>query len=166
MLSAQPNRASALYFMMSEQDIETALRQPWISIGSDAAATDRMEMTDGQGLAHPRAYGNFPRVIAEYVKKRNVLTLEDAVRKMSGWPAQRMGLSDRGLVREGMRADVIVFNLDKLQDTATFERPIAAPIGIDDVIVNGVAAIEGGKVTGARAGRALRHPCNLPATGS
>jgi N-acyl-D-amino-acid deacylase len=165
-LSAQPNRASALYFMMSEKDIETGLRQPWVSIGSDAAATDRMTMEDGQGLAHPRSYGNFPRVIAEYVKKRQVLTLEDAVRKMSGWPAQRMGLSDRGLIREGMRADVIVFDLDRLQDTATFERPIAAPIGIDDVIVNGVAAIEKGKVTGARAGRVLRHPCNLPATGS
>ena len=165
-LSAQPNRASALYFMMSEKDIETGLRQPWVSIGSDASATDRMTMEDGQGLAHPRAYGNFPRVIAEYVKKRHVLTLEDAVRKMSGWPAQRMGLSDRGLIRKGMRADVIVFDLDRLQDTATFERPIAAPIGIDDVIVNGVAAIEGGKVTGARAGRVLRHPCNLPATGS
>jgi N-acyl-D-amino-acid deacylase len=162
-LSAQPNRASALYFMMSEKDIETALRQPWISIGSDAAATDRMEMGDGL-MAHPRAYGNFPRVIAEYVKKRNVITLEDAVRKMSGWPAQRMGLSDRGLIREGMRADVIVFDLERLQDTATFERPIAAPTGIDDVIVNGVAAIEKGRVTGARAGRVLRHPCNLPKT--
>lgn len=163
-LAAQPNRASALYFMMSEDDIATGLRQPWTSIGSDASASDRM-VPDGQG-AHPRAYGNFPRVIAEYVKKRKILTLEDAVRKMSGWPAQRMGLSDRGLVREGMRADVIVFDLDKLQDTATFEQPIAAPTGIDDVIVNGVAAIEGGKVTGARAGRVLRHPCKLPATAS
>ncbi len=165
-LAAHPNRASALYFMMSEEDIETALRQPWTSIGSDAAASDRMDMASGEGLAHPRAYGNFPRVIAEYVKKWNVLTLEDAVRKMSGWPAQRMGLSDRGLIREGMRADVIVFDLDKLQDTATYERPIAAPTGIDDVIVNGVPALEGGTVTGARAGRVLRHPCDLPATGS
>lgn len=164
-LAAMPNRASALYFMMSEEDIATALRQPWTSIGSDAGASDRMEMTDGQG-AHPRSYGNFPRVIAEYVKKRQVLTLEDAVRKMTGWPAQRMGLSDRGLIREGMRADVIVFDLDKIQDTATFERPIAAAAGIDDVIVNGVAALQGGKITGARAGRVLRHPCNLPAAAS
>ncbi|MDT9600636.1 N-acyl-D-amino-acid deacylase family protein [Sphingosinicella rhizophila] len=163
-LAAQPNRASALYFMMSEKDIETALRQPWTSIGSDASASDRMTAEDGRGRAHPRAYGNFPRVIAEYVKKRQVLTLEEAVRKMSGWPAQRMGLSDRGLIREGMRADVIVFDLDKLQDTATFDRPVAAPTGIDDVIVNGVATIEAGKVTGARPGRVLRHPCNLPAT--
>jgi N-acyl-D-amino-acid deacylase len=161
-LAAQPNRASALYFMMSEEDIEYGLRQPWVSIGSDAAASDRMDMIEGQGRAHPRAYGNFPRVIAEYVKKRNVLTLEDAVRKMSGWPAQRMGLSDRGLIREGMRADVVVFDLDRLQDTATFERPIAAPIGIDDVIVNGVMAIEAGRVTGSRSGRVLRHSCDLP----
>ncbi len=102
-----------------------------------------MDMADGQGLAHPRAYGNFPRVIAEYVKKRRVLTLEDAVRKMSGWPAQRMVSAIAASIREGMRADMIVFDLDKLQDTATFEQPIAAPTGIDDVIVNGVAAIEG-----------------------
>lgn len=161
-LAAQPNGTGALYFMMSEQDIETGLRQPWVSIGSDAIATDRMTAADGQGGGHPRAYGNFVRVISEYVKKRQVLTLEDAVRKMSGWPSQRMGLSDRGLIREGMRADVIVFDLDKLTDTATFEQPIAAPIGIDDVIVNGVPAIEGGKMTGAKAGQVLRHSCNLP----
>jgi N-acyl-D-amino-acid deacylase len=113
---------------------------------------------------HPRAYGNFVRVISEYVKKRRVLTLEDAVRKMSGWPSQRMGLGDRGLIREGMRADIIVFDLDKLKDTATYEQPIAAPIGIDDVIVNGVPAIEAGKMTGAKAGKVLRHSCNLPAS--
>lgn len=162
-LAAQPERASALFFMMSEQDIETALRQPWISIGSDAAATDRVGGEDGRVSAHPRAFGNFPRVIAEYVRKRRVISLEDAVRKMSGWPAQRMGLSDRGLIREGMRADIVVFDLDKIQDNATYEKPFEAPSGIDDVIVNGVAAIDGGKLTGARAGRVLRHPCDLPA---
>ncbi|MCJ8156784.1 amidohydrolase family protein [Sphingomonas sp. LaA6.9] len=163
-LAAQPKRAGALYFMMSEKDVETALRQPWISIGSDAGATDEMSAPNGGvGRAHPRSYGNFVRVIAEYVKKRHVLTLEDAVRKMTGWPAQRMGLRDRGLIREGMRADVIVFDLDKLQDVATYERPVATPVGIDDVIVNGVAAIEGGRMTGARSGQVLRHPCNLPA---
>lgn len=165
-LAAQPNRASALYFLMSERDIETALRQPWISIGSDAAVSDEMNLPNGGlGRAHPRAYGNFVRVIAEYVKKRRVLTLEDAVRKMSGWPAQRMGLGDRGLIREGMRADVIVLDLDKLQDTATYEAPVSAATGIDDVIVNGVPAIAGGRMTGARAGRVLRHPCARPALG-
>ena len=161
-LSAQPDRASALFFLMSEQDIETALRQPWISIGSDAAASDRMDASEGQGLPHPRSYGNFPRVIAEYVKKRRTITLEDAVRKMTGWPAQRMGLGDRGLIREGMRADVIVFDLDRLEDTATYVKPIAAPRGLDDVIVNGVAAIEAGKLTGARSGQILRHRCDVP----
>jgi len=163
-LAAQPNRASALYFMMSEKDIETALKKPWVSIGSDAGVTDEMTAPNGGvGRAHPRSYGVFPRVISEYVKKRNVLTLEDAVRKMSGWPAQRMGLTDRGLIREGMRADVIVFDLDTLKDVATYEAPVAAATGIDDVIVNGVAAIEGGRMTGARSGRVLRHACNLPA---
>jgi N-acyl-D-amino-acid deacylase len=165
-LAAQPNRAGALYFMMSEKDVETALRKPWVSIGSDASVSDVMTAPNGGvGRAHPRSYGNFVRVISEYVKKRHVLTLEDAVRKMSGWPAQRMGLADRGLIREGMRADVIVFDLDKLQDVATYEAPVAAATGIDDVIVNGVAAIEGGKMTGARSGRVLRHACNLPAKG-
>ena len=161
-LAAAPKGTGALYFMMSEGDIETALRQRWTSIGSDSAVTDEMNLPNGgAGRSHPRAYGNFVRVIAEYVKKRHVLTLEDAVRKMSGWPAQRMGLSDRGLLREGMRADVIVFDLDKLQDVATYDRPVAAATGIDDVIVNGVAAIEGGKMTGARSGRVLRHACTM-----
>jgi len=164
-LAAQPNRASALYFMMSEKDIETALKKPWVSIGSDAGVTDEMTAPNGGvGRAHPRSYGVFARVISEYVKNRNVLTLEDAVRKMSGWPAQRMGITDRGLIREGMRADVIVFDLNKLKDVATYEAPVAAATGIDDVIVNGVAAIEGGRMTGARSGRVLRHACNLPAT--
>ena len=115
---ACPNRAMALYFMMSEQDIETALRQPWVSIGSDAGVGAKLGEIDALGLPHPRAYGTFPRIIAEYVKRRHVLTLEDAVRKMTSWPAQRMGLTDRGLIREGMRADVVVFDLDKLEDVA------------------------------------------------
>jgi N-acyl-D-amino-acid deacylase len=105
----------ALYFMMGEPDIELALRQPWVSIGSDAGSALKLGEIDGLGLPHPRAYGNFTRVIAEYVQKRHVLTLENAVRKMTGWPAQRMGIPDRGLIREGMRADVLVFDLAKVQ---------------------------------------------------
>ena len=96
MLEALPNRAMALFFMMDEGDIEAAMRQPWTSIGSDAAAAAKFGEVDALGLPHPRAYGTFPRIIAEYVRKRHVLTLEEAVRKMTSWPAARMGLATAG----------------------------------------------------------------------
>ncbi|KAF1017090.1 MAG: N-acyl-D-glutamate deacylase [Stenotrophomonas maltophilia] len=158
-LEGLPNRAVALYFMISEQDIELALREPWVSIGSDAAAAVTFGEMDALGLPHPRAYGTFPRILAEYVKRRHVLTLEDAVRKMTGWPAQRMGLSDRGLIREGMRADIVLFDLDTLVDVASWDAPTAAPTGIETVIVNGVVTIDGGRHTGAKAGNVLRQEC-------
>lgn len=158
-LEGLPNRAVALYFMISEQDVQLALRQPWVSIGSDAAAAVNYGSDGAIGLPHPRAYGTFPRIIAEYVKRQQVLTLEDAVRKMTSWPAQRMGLSDRGLIREGMRADIVLFDLDTLDDVASWDAPAGAPTGIETVIVNGVVSFEGGKHTGARAGSALRHQC-------
>lgn len=158
-LEGLPNRAVALYFMISEQDVQLALRQPWVSIGSDAAAAVNYGSDGAIGLPHPRAYGTFPRILAEYVKRQHVLTLEDAVRKMTSWPAQRMGLSDRGLIREGMRADIVLFDLDTLDDVASWDAPAGAPTGIETVIVNGVVSFEGGKHTGARAGSALRHPC-------
>jgi len=158
-LEGLPNRAVALYFMISEADVQLALRQPWVSIGSDAAAAVNYGTEGAIGLPHPRAYGTFPRILAEYVKRRQVLTLEDAVRKMTSWPAQRMGLSDRGLIREGMRADIVVFDLDTLDDVASWDSPAGSPTGIETVIVNGVVTLEGGKPTGARAGAALRHEC-------
>ncbi len=158
-LEGLPNRAVALYFMISEADVQLALRQPWVSIGSDAAAAVNYGTEGAIGLPHPRAYGTFPRILAEYVKRRQVLTLEDAVRKMTSWPAQRMGLSDRGLIREGMRADIVVFDLDTLDDVASWDAPAGSPTGIETVIVNGVVTLEGGTPTGARAGAALRHEC-------
>jgi len=161
-LEGLPNRSVALFFMMSEQDIETALKQPWVSIGSDAAASEKLGEIDALGLPHPRAYGTFPRIISEYVKRRSVLSLEDAVRKMTSWPAQRMGLSDRGLIREGMRADIVIFDLEKLDDVASWEVPTALPKGIETVIVNGKITIEAGTHTGARAGEVLRHECPVP----
>jgi N-acyl-D-amino-acid deacylase len=159
LLEGLPNRSVALYFMMNEGDIETALHQPWVSIGSDAAASEKFGEMDALGLPHPRAYGTFPRIIAEYVKRRPVLSLEDAVRKMTGWPAQRMGLTDRGLIRDGMRADIVIFDLDRLDDVASWAKPTAAPTGIDTVLVNGVVTIEDGKHSGAKAGAVLRHGC-------
>jgi N-acyl-D-amino-acid deacylase len=164
-LGAQPNRAMGLYFMMSEQDIETALRWPWMSIGSDAGANEAPGKIDAIGLPHPRAYANFPRVIAEYVKKRHVLSLEDAIRKMTSWPATRMRLNDRGVIREGLKADVTVFNMDRIDDVANYENPTAYPTGVDFVLVNGQLVIDGGKHTGAKPGNVLWGAGYEPAAG-
>jgi N-acyl-D-aspartate/D-glutamate deacylase len=110
---------------------------------------------DAIGLPHPRAYANFPRVIAEYVKKRHVLTLEDAIRKMTSWPATRMRLYDRGVIREGLKADVTIFNEERLDDVANYENPTAYPTGIDYVLVNGQLVIDQGRHTGAKPGKVL-----------
>jgi N-acyl-D-amino-acid deacylase len=159
MLDALPARAMALYFTIDEQDIESALRQPWVSIGTDAAATVKLGQVDAMGLPHPRSYGTFPRVIAEYARTRGVLTLEDAVRRMTSLPAQRMGLSDRGVIHEGMRADLVVFDYAHIQDRATWTDPTAVPAGIGYVLVNGTITLANGKYTGAKTGMVLRHSC-------
>ena len=161
MLDALPSRAYAIYFMMDYNDIETALQQPWVSIGSDAAASENLGVLDGIGLPHPRAYGNAARLISEFVNTRKTFTLEEGVRKMTSWPAQRMGLTDRGLLRPGMKADVLLFNPEKVRDRATFQSPLLTSEGFDTVIVNGQLAIDEGRLTGIRAGQALRHACKL-----
>lgn len=157
--AAQPNRAMALFFMMDEGDIELALRQPWTSIGTDAAASVTFGGVDALGLPHPRAYGTFPRIIGLYARDRHVLSLPDAIRKMTSWPAMRMGLTDRGVLREGLRADIVLFDYAKIRDVADWAHPTAAPAGIEDVIVNGVLAIENEHATGSRSGMVLRHAC-------
>jgi N-acyl-D-aspartate/D-glutamate deacylase len=156
-LEAQPNRAMALFFMMDEQDIETALRAPWMSLGSDASASEQLHATDGLGLPHPRSYGNFPRLIAEYVRKRGVLTLPDAIRKMTSWPATRMRQFDRGAIRTGLWADITIFDYDRIQDTATYQDPTATPKGVEYVLVNGQLVIDKGHHTGAKPGKVLRN---------
>jgi N-acyl-D-aspartate/D-glutamate deacylase len=152
------DRVMAIYHMMGERDIETALRFPWTSIGSDAGAVAHAGGGDDLGLPHPRSFGNAVRVIARYVKERRTLTLEDAVRKMTSWPATRMRLANRGTVQEGNWADVTIFDLDLLQDRATYEKPTEPPTGIDWVLVNGVVTIDHGRHTGAKAGRVLYGP--------
>ena len=151
-------RVMAIYHMMSEQDIETALRFPWTSIGSDAGAILAPGGTDQLGLPHPRAFGNATRVIAKYVKERQVLTLPEAIRKMTGWPATRMRLANRGAIVVGNWADVTIFDYDALDDRATFERPTESPTGIEWVLVNGVVTLERGRHTGAQAGHVLLGP--------
>ena len=152
------DRVMALYYMMSEPDIETALRFPWTSRGSDAGAAERVGAGDDLCLPHPRAFGNAVRVIAWYVRVRHTLTLEDAIRKMTSWPATRMRLANRGIIKEGNWADVTIFDLAALKDRATYEHPTEYPSGIDWVLVNGVVTIDHGKHTGAKAGQVLYGP--------
>jgi N-acyl-D-amino-acid deacylase len=152
-------RVTAIYHIMSEQDIKTALRFPWTSIGSDAGISLTPPMTGGpQACGHPRGYGNYPRVIAHFVREEHALTLEDAIRKMTSWPATRMRIADRGLIRDGMWADVTIFDYDKIQDRATYKDPQLYPDGIDFVLVNGKLVIDHGKHTGARPGNVIYVP--------
>ena len=151
-------RVMALYYMMSEPDIETALRFPWTSIGSDAGASTQIGESDATGLPHPRSYGNFPRLIAQYVRERKVLTLEEAVRKMTSWPATRFRLDHRGSIKEGLWADTVVFDYDRIRDAATYAEPTAPPEGIEYVLVNGEIVVDHGKHTGKRPGRVLYGP--------
>jgi len=156
------NQAGALYYMMSESDIETAVKFPWVSIGSDSAASPKLADPNTVGMGHPRGYGNFPRLIAEYVRKKNVLTLPDAIRKMTSWPAERLRLASRGLIKEGCWADVVIFDYDKIQDQSTYEYPYKTPTGIDYVLVNGQVVIEKGKHTGAKPGKVIYGPGRTP----
>ena len=148
-------RVLAIYHMMSERDIRTAMQFPWTSIGSDAGAALEPGQIDAIGLPHPRAYGTFPRIIARYVREMGVLSLSEAIRKMTSWPATRMRLADRGVVRNGMWADVVVFDYETIQDAATWDKPVEFPVGIDWVLVNGEVVIDHGRHTEARPGKVL-----------
>ena len=158
MLEAVPKRAMALYFMMSEQDVRTIMQKPWVSIGSDAGSAAKLGEVDDIGLPHPRAYGTFPRIIAEYVRETGVLSLEDAIRKMTSWPAARMKLDGRGLIKEGLWADVVIFDLQSIQDRADWDEPLETPSGISHVLVNGEVVVDEGEHTGATPGKVLYGP--------
>jgi len=158
MLAAQPNRPVALYFMMNELDVQLALKSPFTSIGSDAASALKEGDIDAIGLPHPRSYGTFPKIIADYVRDLKIISLPEAIRKMTSWPAARMGLDDRGVLREGLAADITVFDLATIEDTATWENPTAKPTGIDYVIVNGQVVLDEGSHTGRTPGHVLFGP--------
>ena len=153
-LVADSGRTGAIYFAMSEDGVRLAMRQPWVSIGQDAGA--RTPAADGRGRGHPRAFGTFPRILGRYVREDSVLVLEDAVRKMTSLAAQRVGLDQRGVLKRGMYADVVVFDPATVLDRATFESPQQVATGIRFVAVNGRLVLDEGQVTGARPGRALR----------
>jgi dihydroorotase/N-acyl-D-amino-acid deacylase len=131
------------------------MQQPWIKFGTDAGGYDPDNV---EGLAHPRAYGTFPRILGKYVREEKVLTLEDAIRKMSSAVAARLSIEDRGLLKEGFYADVVVFDPATVADRATFEAPHVLSTGIEHVFVNGVAVVRDGKHTGAKPGRIVRGP--------
>ncbi|MCS7082581.1 MAG: D-aminoacylase [Bacteroidetes bacterium] len=153
MYAASPRRVGMVYHKMSEQDVRYILTQPFTMIGADAGI-----IRYGVGVPHPRGYGNAARVLARYVRQEGIISLEEAVRKMTSLPAQTFGLWDRGLIRPGMVADIVVFDPDRIQDRATFERPHQYPEGIQYVIVNGVLVVKEGQHTGARPAGALRRP--------
>jgi dihydroorotase/N-acyl-D-amino-acid deacylase len=148
-------------FGMSEPDVLLALKQPWVSIDNDSQGTSPEGLL-GQEHPHPRAYGTFPRILRKYVREENQLSLPEAIRKFSALPAQRMRLTDRGVLKQGMWADVVVFDLAKITDKATFENPNQLSVGMDFVLVNGVLVIEDGKMTGALPGKVLRGPGYVP----
>lgn len=147
---------SAIYFAMSEDDVRLGMRQPWVSVGQDAGATT--PAADGQGRGHPRGFGTFPRILGRYVREEGVLTLEDAVRKMTSLAAQRVGIDDRGVLKQGMFADVVVFDPATIRDEATFEMPQRIATGVRFVVVNGEIVLDEGRVTTKLPGRALRGP--------
>ena len=145
-----------VYAHHTEEDMNFALVQPWCSIGSDGSALS-IEGELRRGNPHPRNFGTFPRVLGVYVRERKLLTLEDAVRKMTSLNAARIGLRDRGLVREGLAADICVFDPERIIDHATYTDPFQYNDGIEYVLVNGQVVLDRGKHTGASAGHVLRH---------
>jgi N-acyl-D-aspartate/D-glutamate deacylase len=145
-----------VYAHHTEKDMQLALSQPWCSIGSDGSAL-AVEGPLRRGNPHPRSFGTFPRVLGVYVRELKVLRLEDAVRKMTSLNAAKLGVTDRGLLRAGNFADLTLFDPEKVADHATYDKPFQYPDGIAYVIVNGKLVIDGGKHTGARPGKALRH---------
>ena len=152
LMAAEGGSISGVFHTMSEDDVRLVMRQPWVAHASDGSAIN----LEAAGLPHPRNYGTVPRVLGHYVREEGVLTLEDAVRKMTSLPAQILGIPDRGQVREGFVADVAIFDPERIAETNSFQDPKSYPVGIPHVIVNGTLVIADGEHTGARPGRVLR----------
>jgi len=148
---------SVAVFGMDEADVTLALQQPWVAIDNDSQGTAPTGIL-GEEHPHPRAYATFPRILRKYVREEHRLTLQDAIRKFSALPAQRLGLTDRGVLKEGMWADINVFDPEKIHDVATFEKPNQLSVGMQYVLVNGVPVIAGGKATNTLPGKVLRGP--------
>lgn len=148
---------SAARFGMSESDVALAVQQPWVSFDCDSQGSSPEGLL-GTWHPHPRAYGTFPRILRKYVREEKKLTLEEAIRKMTSLPAQRMRFIDRGVLKAGMWADVVVFDPEKIRDLATFEKPNQLSEGMDFVLVNGSPVIAEGRMTGKLPGKVIRGP--------
>jgi N-acyl-D-amino-acid deacylase len=151
------SRIGTIYFLMSEDNIKKQIRQPWVSFGSDAASI-AAEGVFLKSSTHPRTYGNFARLLGRYVRDEKVISLTEAVRRLTSLPATNLGLNHRGLLQKGMFADVVIFNPETIADRATFEDPHQYSVGVRDVFVNGVQVLKNGEHTGAKPGRALWGP--------
>ena len=141
-------------FMMAEPDVTLALQQPWVSVCNDSQGTAPDGLL-GKEHPHPRAYGTFPRILRKYVREEKKLTLEDAIRKFTSLPAGRMRFTDRGVLKAGMWADMVMFDPDTIRDVATFDNPNQLSEGLRFVLVNGVPVIDEGKTTSALPGKVL-----------
>ena len=160
LIAEDESRIDTIYFLMSEENVKREIVKPWVSFGSDEAS----QAPEGNFLksnCHPRAYGCFARVLGKYVRDDKVLTLEQAIRKLSGLPATNLGLDHRGFVQEGMFADVVVFDPATIGDRATFEKPHQYAVGMKHAFVNGAQVLKDGEHTGAKPGRALWGPGKL-----
>jgi N-acyl-D-amino-acid deacylase len=158
------NRIETVYFLMSEENIRRKIALPWVSIGSD------MESSAPEGVflkasTHPRAYGSFARFLGKYSRQEGLVPLKEAVRRMSGFPAANLGLKDRGLLKAGYFADIVVFDPDSVIDHATFDNPMQYSSGVLHVFVNGVQVLAHGEHTGAKPGRFVRGPGYIETAG-
>ena len=157
LLIEERGSVGCVYFIIDEADLALAMKQPWVAIGSDGSAL-AVEGPLRAGVPHPRSFGTFPRVLGRYVRELKVISLEEAIRKMTSLPASILGLADRGTIKEGQWADLVIFDPATVADKATFEDPFQYPVGIDTVLVNGTVVLDEGTHTNARPGKVLRRP--------
>jgi N-acyl-D-amino-acid deacylase len=160
LLLLEGSNIGTIFFMMSEENVRLQLRQPWIKFGTDAGGVDP---DSAEGLVHPRAYGNFPRLLGKYVREEGIIPLEDAIRKATSAVATRLSIPDRGLLAAGRFADIVVFDPLTIADRATFENPHQLSVGVQHLFVNGVAVVRDGRHTDAKPGRIVRGPGWRPA---
>lgn len=156
LLIEERGTVSAVYFSLAEEDVDAIMAANWVAVGSDGRGMSATH--DADTATHPRSYGTFPRVLGVYVRERGLLSLPTAVRKMTGVPAERLGLTDRGAVRPGYAADLVLFDPTTIRDRADFQRPHQYPTGVEHVFVNGRPVVRDGRLSGETPGRVLRRP--------
>ncbi len=160
LLRSEQRDIGTIYFLMNEDNVRLQLKQSWMKIGTDAGGSDP---DSTKSLAHPRSYGTYPRILGKYVREEHVIPLEDAIRKMTSAVAERLLIPDRGLLRPGMYADVVVFDPQRIQENSTYEKPLQLSTGMHVVLINGVEVVRDGRHTGAKPGRIVRGSAWRPA---